>query len=191
MIQDRLRNPAWMAQGSPDQVRVWEVLTRHALMDRLSPWPLRLAGTFPLDVAVRGSDLDLLVEVSDVAAARSRLDDLFWQEPGYRRKTDTIGGVPAVIANFTCEGVPVEVFAQPGPVEAQAGWRHLLAEARLLHACPAAKDPIRRLKTGGMKTEPAFARFFGIAGDPYAELARLAEAEEAEIEALAAAKKGA
>ncbi|MFM2044729.1 MAG: hypothetical protein RLY86_3305 [Pseudomonadota bacterium] len=191
MILDRLRNPAWMAEGSPDQARVWGVLTRHALMERLSPWPLRLAGTFPLDVAVRGSDLDLLVEVSDVAAARSRLDDLFWQEDGYKRKTDTYGGVPAVVANFTCDGVLVEVFAQACPVEQQAGWLHLVAEARLLQACPAAMDPIRRLKIGGMKTEPAFALYFGLSGDPYAELARLADAPEAEIQALAALKKDA
>ena len=74
------------------------------------------------------------------------------------------------------------MFAQDVPVAGQFACLHLLVEDRLLRlASEAAREAIRQLKRDGLKTEPAFAHYFGLAGDPYEELARLAWAKEDEL----------
>lgn len=185
-IRARLRDPSWMAAGSEAQRRAWGLLSAHRLLERLSPWPVRLAGTFPLDLGVEGSDLDLLAEAADLDDAAATLDRVFGAGSGYRRFREDFTDGPAQVANFILDGVPVEVFAQAWPVERQMGWLHLLAEARLLDARPDAADPLRALKRSGLKTEPAFARLFGLCGDPYMALAALAEAPDDVLATLAA-----
>lgn len=186
VLSARLRDPSRMAAGSEGQRRAWGLLSGHRLLERLAPWPVRLAGTFPLDLGVEGSDLDLLAEVPDLDEAAATLDRVFGTEPGYRRFREDFTDGPAEVASFTAGGLPVEVFAQVWPVERQMGWLHLLAEARLLDARPDAAEPLRALKRSGLKTEPAFARLFGLCGDPYAALAALAEAPDELLSALAA-----
>jgi hypothetical protein len=57
----------------------------------------------------------------------------------------------------------------------------MVVEARLLViGGEEARREIRRLKRCGLKTEPAFARYFQLAGDPFEvllELSRLSEEE--------------
>ncbi|QJE74459.1 DUF4269 domain-containing protein [Aerophototrophica crusticola] len=185
-IRARLRDPSWMAGGSGAQRQAWAVLSRHRLLERLAPWPARLAGTFPLDLGVEGSDLDLLVEVTDLDAAAATLDQVFGADSNYARVHGTFTDGPAEVASFTLDGLTVEIFAQAWPVERQMGWLHLLAEARLLHARPDAAEPLRALKRSGLKTEPAFACLFGLCGDPYAALAALAEAPDDLLDSIAA-----
>ena len=43
---------------------------------------------------------------------------------------------------------------------------------------------IRRLQEDGLKTEPAFARYFALAGEPYAAVLALAGAPDAELAAI-------
>ena len=67
--------------------------------------------------------------------------------------------------------MPVELFAQPRPVEEQNGYLHLIAEARLLReGGEEALQAIRQLKFEGVKTEPAFGQYFCLPGDPYESL---------------------
>ena len=62
---------------------------------------------------------------------------------------------------------------------------HLNIEARLLNlAGPLAKNSIRQLKQQGIKTEPAFATYFNITGDPYYELAKLANYTDQELQKI-------
>ena len=56
----------------------------------------------------------------------------------------------------------------------QYAYRHMIVEARLLKiGGPAARPAIRRLKREGRKTEPAFAHYFDLEGDPYETLLEL------------------
>ena len=74
----------------------------------------------------------------------------------------------------------VELFGQPCPVQRQRACRHLIAEARLLALGGAeARDAIRKRKRSGMKTEPAFADYFRLEGDPYDVLEALSDLSSA------------
>lgn len=58
----------------------------------------------------------------------------------------------------------------------------MIVERRLLALDEiSAVESIRTLKREGLKTEPAFARFYKLSGNPYEVLYRLAEANEHEL----------
>ena len=163
----------YLAGGSADQRHVWSLLCRHDPFAALAPLDWALAGTFPLDIQVPGSDLDILVAVEEPAALAQRLPGLYGHLPGYTQHIGQFADGPALVAGFMLENVPVEIFAQARPVERQMAWRHMLVEARLLATFPDSRAAIRSLKQAGMKTEPAFAALFGLQGDPYQALLAL------------------
>lgn len=174
----------YLAQGSDEQRRAHAVLVRHDLLGRLAPLDAVLAGTVPLDIQGPGSDLDILVAAPAPAALIHWLDGMFGTLPDYHRRLANFIDGPALVAGFTLDGWPVEIFAQALPVERQMGWRHLLVEARLLALFPAAKAAIRELKATGLKTEPAFATLFDLPGDPYQALLTLENRSEMELKVL-------
>lgn len=164
---------SWLAGGSTDQRRAHAVLTRDRLFDRLAPWDAALAGTFPLDIAIAGSDLDILVHAPDPDALAPLLDREFGRESDYARRLIRVADGPALVAGFTLDRLPVEIFVQAVPVDQQMAWRHMLVEARLLALHPPLRPQIRALKAAGMKTEPAFCHLLGLEGDAYATLLTL------------------
>jgi ribosomal protein S18 acetylase RimI-like enzyme len=147
-----------------------------ALFRALAPYTPTLVGTFPLGLAVEGSDLDVACAC---APGPSGLDD-------FERRVRALPGAaaavfarvatepPAVTAQLAWDGVPIEIFGQPVPVTAQHGFRHMIVEGRLLAiGGDALRDRVRARKQAGAKTEPAFARVLGLEGDPYAALLAL------------------
>lgn len=83
------------------------------------------------------------------------------------------------MASFNYGEFTVEIFGQPRPVVKQNAYHHMIVEARLLAiGGEQARREIRRLKASGLKTEPAFARYFDLEGDPYEVLLQLASLSE-------------
>ncbi|WP_236549137.1 DUF4269 domain-containing protein [Novosphingobium sp. TCA1] len=147
-------------------------------MTRLAAFDPRVAGTFPLGLAVSGSDIDVLCHAPDADAFAAALwdacgdfeDFAMWQW----RKADR-----PVIAVFSLAGVPFEIFGQAQPVEAQHGWRHFAVEARLLRLGGAdLHEAVMAARRAGAKTEPAFARVLGLEGDPYLAMLALADRDD-------------
>jgi len=157
-------------------------LARHPVLRDARPV---LAGTFPLGLDGAASDLDVICQAGDPARFADRLARAFGSRPGFRVRLLSVGARPTVVAHFREEGFPVEVFAQVRPTRAQRAVRHLQVEARLLelHGEPL-RLCVRALKTRGVKTEPAFARCLGLAGDPYLALLALESASDAELRRL-------
>ncbi|MBR0650789.1 DUF4269 domain-containing protein [Roseomonas terrae] len=139
---------------------------------RLEPFGPLLIGTFPLGLAVVGSDLDIACHLPDPAASRQSIRAAFGAETGLRDRLFTLGGQPTLVLGFEAGGHAIEIFGQPVPPRDQFGHRHLRAEHFLLwrHGEPL-RLAVRALKRQGMKTEPAFAAALGLpAGDPYVQL---------------------
>jgi len=93
-----------------------------------------------------------------------------------------------LLSTFAYAGFPIEIFGQPRPTREQHAYLHMLAEARLLetarrldHGADRARDAIRCMKQAGIKTEPAFGRYFKLPGDPYQTLLQLARAPDTEL----------
>jgi hypothetical protein len=184
---ERLLGHGYLRDGTPRQRAAGAALRRLDLFARLAPFTPVLAGTIPLAVDTPASDLDVLCEAHDLDAFEAGARAAFGQHAGFRVHRAEHQGLPAAIVCFATEGFPFELFGQPRSVGEQRGFLHLVAEARLL-ACAEgqARAAIRALKLAGLKTEPAFAVHFALAGDPYVELVRLATAPDAELAAIAA-----
>jgi hypothetical protein len=178
----------YLQHGSVPQRRAFAVLRRHVLLGHLRAYDPVLVGTFPLDLTVPGSDLDIICEVSEMTAFRQTLTG-FAAYPTYAvRPASTTES--ALVASFEVEGLAVEIFGQALPTARQNGYRHLVVEARLLAAGGAAlRRQVLALKAGGVKTEPAFAQVLGLAGDPYQALLALETYDEAALTALLVAGK--
>jgi hypothetical protein len=153
----------YLADGSFFQRQAFEVLAETHLLTRLRPFGAVLAGTFPLDLVCSGSDLDILCHASSKQDVFHALDGLTTKDSG--ESTIEVLGFP----------IPIEIYVEDTPVQEQRGYRHLIAEARLLAmGGPKVENEIYQLKVAGMKTEPAFAEVFELWGDPYEALLKYA-----------------
>lgn len=183
------RDPAYLLRGTERQQAAYRLLRELRLFEQLRDYTPVLVGTIPLGIDVAGSDLDIICEVHDLEGFAHRVASAFGHQPDFRLKRKRINGLPTVVAGFTAstEGYafPVEVFGQPRPVTAQNAYRHMVVEARLLAlGGEPARQAIRRLKQQGLKTEPAFARYFRLERDPYQALLELAALDDEALAAL-------
>jgi hypothetical protein len=176
----------YLHAGTPRQRAAWEAIHRLGIMERLQAYQPVLAGTIPLDIDVADSDLDVICCASDLDAFDRFVRDAFGRQDGFSQQRCDVNGVPSSVTSFWHGGFAFELFAQPVPADRQNAYRHMVMEARLLALSgEQAREGIRELKRNGMKTEPAFARYFGIPGDdPYQALLeweRYSDAELAEL----------
>lgn len=163
-----------------DRLRAAETVIRSlGLMEDLAEHGPVLCGTIPLGIDLPDSDLDIVCEAEEPAGFAARVTALYGCLEGFAIKPKVVNELPTVIARFRYGGFDFELFGQPRPAREQNAYRHMVAEARLLAlAGPEAAEAIRALKASGLKTEPAFAAYFGLEGDPYKVLLALAEAPE-------------
>lgn len=165
----------------------WRVaLRRSGALARLAGFDPHVAGTPPLRLDTPASDIDLLCHAPDPTAFAAQLWRQFGAEPGFAL-WQWRGAARPVLAHFRAEGWEFEIFGAAQPVEEQAGWRHFVAERRLL-ALGGAKlrRAVQAARRRGMKTEPAFASVLGLQGDPYAALLPLCDAPAEALRALLA-----
>lgn len=179
------RDISYLARGNTRQRRAYRALQSLGVFDILRLYSPVLAGTIPLDIDVEQSDLDIICEVgatSDLTAFERAVKDTFGAREDFQIERTTVKGMPTVFARFTFDGLPVEIFGQPRPVTEQNAYRHMVVEARLLSiGGQDARRAIRQMRRAGLKTEPAFARYFDLAGDPYEALLELSFLEDDEL----------
>jgi hypothetical protein len=181
-MQTDWRKIAYLAQGNSTQRKAYAVLHALGVFEILRAYDPVLVGTFPIDVDIETSDLDIICAVYDPAAFERAVTAAFGSCEGFRVERKTVEGVARVVADFFYAGFAIQMFGQPRAVEDQNGYRHMVVEARLLEiGGEAARDAIRRLKRAGLKSEPAFAHYFELDGDPYVALLELASLDEDEL----------
>src|SRR5262249_43249782 len=178
---------SYLLGGTQRQRDAYRTLQTLDLFPILQDYTPILVGTIPLDIDTEQSDLYILCEAHDLNRFQQDVITAFGRQPRFRVRATCKDQLPTLVAGFTAEGFPVEIFAQPRPVIDQNGYRHLVAEARLLAlGGEEARVKIRELKRTGLKTEPAFAWYFQLDGDPYQTLLHLAQLSDAELAATVA-----
>jgi hypothetical protein len=172
----------YLNRGSERQRDAFRVIIELDLFSVLADFQPALAGTFPLGIETPQSDLDILCFAQDLDRFAELVRNVYGDEDDFEVRQTEKNGLPTVICNFRVRNIPVELFAQPRPIEEQNAYRHLVAEARLLReGGEEALQAIRALKLEGMKTEPAFGEYFCLPGDPYETLLALADVSAEEL----------
>jgi hypothetical protein len=168
------RDNLTLIAGTDRQQAAHRVLQSLHIYHVLAAYHPVLTGTIPLDIDTPESDLDIICETYDLRAFANAVTNAFGKYDRFTQQIKDVFGVASVIANFWHDGFEIEIFGQAKPVIDQNAYRHLQVESRLLAiGGDPVKTAIRRLKQGGMKTEPAFSEYFGLQDDPYKTLMRL------------------
>lgn len=176
-------NIAYLLAGNKRQQSAFYTLESLNLMSILRNYSSTLTGTIPLNIDIEGSDIDIICEVYEHNTFESIVSTNFGSQQDFQLKNKIIGGLTSTVINFTSRRFPIEIFAQPKPVNEQNAYLHMNVEARLLAiGGEEARQEVRRLKLMGLKTEPAFARYFNIKNDPYMELLSLARLSQEELQ---------
>ncbi|MGG4446911.1 DUF4269 domain-containing protein [Brevibacillus porteri] len=174
---------SYLGRGTIRQKAAWEAIQQTHIMEVLSDYHPVLAGTIPLDIDVVQSDLDIICESHDLEQFAQAVRTAFGCLPGFEVTHSDVNSTPTCVISFFTAGFWFELFAQPVAVEMQNAYRHMDIEARLLDIGGLdAYKQIRTLKQNGIKTEPAFARYFHIPGDdPYEALLQLEPLTDQEL----------
>lgn len=161
----------YLKWGSPQQQAVYNLLTAHKILYYLRDFTPVVVGTFPLDIAIDSSDIDIACSFDDLQAFQQLVREHFQTYHGFTEVVFTQRSQLAYVVNFTIDHFPVEIFAQTIPVTAQYGYRHLCIEYEILQKKGELfKEKVKAYKRAGMKTEPAFANLLQLEGDPYESL---------------------
>ena len=161
----------YLLTGSIEQRKVYELLTEECIMQMLSRYDPILVGTFPLDIQVSTSDIDLICYANDLAGFTYYLSESFGKHQNFELNHLPQLDPPAIVANFIIRSQEIEIFGQDIPSDQQMGYLHLAVEHQiLLKYGQTFKENIIQLKKNGIKTEPAFCQLLGLSGNPYIEL---------------------
>jgi hypothetical protein len=172
----------YLLKGNQRQKAAYYALKKLGIFEDLAEHSPVLVGTIPINIDIEGSDLDILLEAEDLAGLAEKLERLYHPKTSHYGEQDGRG---YYLAKLDAEGFEIEFFAQNLPTKLQNGYRHMLIEHRLLElAGKEAVDAIRELKISGIKTEPAFAQYFKLIGNPYEILLELSDKKDEELRLL-------
>lgn len=176
------RDISFLLQGTARQQHVYYTLQTLNIFSLLHNFDPVLTSTISLGIDIPGSDLDIICEAYDLSRFQETLKATFGQYEAFQIWERTRSEIFSVVARFPFQGWVIEIYGESLPVEQQNAYRHLSVAARLLEiAGEEARAAIQRLKASGLKTEPAFAEYFGIKGDPYRALLELETFSDEEL----------
>jgi hypothetical protein len=165
---------SYLKTGSPAQQQAYTALQGSHVLDKLKNFSATLVGTYPIDIAITGSDLDIICEVKDHAGFAALLKSKFASFNQFELIQKEIRGVFTTICRFEFGNFQFEIFGQDKPVHQQWAYRHMLIEHQLLIKYgDELKTMVIALKQKGIKTETAFAMLLQLQGDPYVALLQL------------------
>ncbi len=168
--------------GSDRQRDAYQAMIALDVLSVLAEFDPVLTGAYPLGLETPHSALRLSCYAEDlddfsvqVKAAYGNLDEFHV----VRRERNS---VPTVVCRFQFRSFPMEIVAQPRPVEEQDGYRKMLAEAALLRdGGDEARAAIRQLMQEGVKAERAFGQYFRLEGEPGDALLAVADMHAGEV----------
>ena len=167
-------NLAYLNEGNSRQQLAYKLLKSMKLWQILEDYTPVLAGTIPIGIDIKGSDLDILCEVSEFDTFKVLVQKAFSAYEDFLLEEGEIINETYLSVSFKRSDFVIEIFAQDKPVVEQHAFRHMIIEDYfLVSRGEAFKAKIIALKNKGIKTEPAFAKVLGLSGDPYLELLKL------------------
>lgn len=173
----------YLCSGNESQKATFQILQKFRLFEHLKAFSPVLVGSIPLGINRQDSDIDIICEVYEFPSFLRRvqcIDTLQPHTPSINQYL--INDIESIIINYHTTHFSLEIFGQPQPVFQQHAYRHLRVEHRLLNIGDgAAFQAIRNLKQAGFKTEPAFAKYFNLAGNPYNALLDLEILDEEQL----------
>ena len=173
MIRD-FKNIEYLKYGNDRQKLAYLEIVKLDIFEKLKNYNPILTGTIPIEIDVPDSDLDIICECKNHSEFSAFILQQFANKKDFRIYSTEQNGIESTIAEFRTKNFTFEIFGQNIPTERQNAYRHMIIEDRILKLKGAGfKREVKRLKSSGIKTEPAFAKLLGLNGDSYTELLKL------------------
>lgn len=170
------KNIDYLKSGNTRQQEAYKELQGLEIFEKLEKFNPILAGTIPIEIDLPESDLDIICSCENHTEFTKLLTELFGDQNEFKIHSKLHKGMQSTIAKFKTEKFEIEIFGQNKPTDEQNAYRHMLIEHKILEEKGAPfKSEIIKLKTQGLKTEPAFAKLLELKGNPYDELLKLSE----------------
>lgn len=160
---------------------IFKALIESKVLEILKEFEPLVAGTFPLNIQIDNSDLDIILNLSNKERFLNTINS-FRDYQDFKIQEELVEGTPTILINFNFNGIPFELFAQAKPSVEQRGYKHFLIEEKLLKIYGSKlKNQVTSLRNQGFKTEPAFAKALGLFGDPFVELLNIQKLSRTEL----------
>lgn len=154
--------------------KVWSAIQNCRVLEFLKDFHPLIAGTYPLGVSQPTSDVDVLLTSNDFSLILDIVQIRWGHCENFHFKKSKLDDMETLIINFSFQNIPFELFVQNIESVKQKAYRHFLAEEKLLKYKSAEfKEKILRIRSKGVKTEPAFAQALGVDGNPFEELLKI------------------
>ncbi|MFV0536902.1 MAG: DUF4269 domain-containing protein [Dysgonomonas sp.] len=171
------RNIDYLTRGNTKQKLCHQIIVKHKILEILKNFDPIIIGTIPIEIDIESSDIDIACQSDNLILFRNFILKKLSHYPSF---TDNLLE-RSYSASFNIENIPIEIYAEPTPVEDQNGYRHMVIEKRLLDiGTDSFRDKIIDLKKQGYKTEPAFGKLLKME-NPYLELLYLEELDDTEL----------
>ena len=181
-MENNWHDITYLKLGNERQKNAYSVLNKLKIFKILREYDPTLGGTIPIEIDISESDLDIICEVYDLEEFEELVIKSFNRYDNFRIERQTVKGLLTSLSYFGYTNFRIEIFGQPKPVIEQNGYRHMMVEKKLLEISgESARKQIIKLKKLGLKTEPAFAKYFNLKGDPFDELLKLSRLNEEEL----------
>jgi len=172
----------YLKLGNERQKNAYSVLNKLKISKILREYNPTLVGTIPIEIDISESDLDIICEVYELEEFEELVIKSFNKYDNFHIERQTVKGLLTSIAYFGYSNFLIEIFGQPKSVIEQNGYRHMIVEKKLLEISgESARKQIKKLKKLGLKTEPAFAKYFNLKGDLFDELLKLSRLNKKEL----------
>ena len=162
---------------------VMSFLENSQILERLASYKPLISGSYPLNIATRESDLDILFQSKNLNLFKSDVMSLFSDNDSLIIKEKRHQDISSLIISLKYNELVIELFCQNKDVYRQQSNLHFLIEGRLLKLFPKIQNKIHVLKKSGIKTEPAFGEVFDLTA-PYEELLELQLKSDKELRTL-------
>ncbi|GAA0771911.1 DUF4269 domain-containing protein [Clostridium subterminale] len=175
-------NINYLKQGNIKQQNAYKVLKELDIFNVLRKFDPILVGTIPINIDIENSDLDIVCEVYDFKEFQKIVENKYSMFSKLHISNNSTDNETILTVNFYVEDIEIEIYAQSLNSCKQNGYRHMVVEDRILRlGGERTREEIVILKKSGLKTEPAFAKYLGIDGNPYDELLKLEEYSDKKI----------
>ena len=179
------KNYNYLKEGNEKQQNAYEVLKKLDIFNTLKDFSPILVGTIPINIDIESSDLDIICEVYNFKLFQEIIEINYFMHNKFHINIYINNNEKILTIGFYVDNIEIEIYAQSLETCKQNGYRHMIVEDRILKlGGERTRDEIIKLKKEGLKTEPAFARYLGIDGNPYDELLKLEKCSDKEIEAI-------
>lgn len=162
---------------------VFNSLKNSEVLVKLKSFNPLVVGTFPLGLDNSNSDLDICVEFHNENDFITTANNSFSDFSNYQLSPTQVKSGQAILVKFTFENVNYEIIGQHISSNKQIAFQHFQVEEKILKYANCHKE-ILKLRSDGLKTEPAFARHLCLTGEGYNELLELNKKSIAQLKTI-------